>query len=63
VTGLCLLGRADQTVRVALGEPMHAPAAADLRSRLSGLLAGGATTLVVDVSGVGRLAAVFEIEG
>jgi anti-anti-sigma factor len=55
MTGLSLLGRADQTVRVALGGAMNATAPEELRGQLPGLLGGGTDTLVIDVSGVDRL--------
>ncbi len=55
MTGLSLLGRADQTVRVALGGAMNATAPEELRRQLPVLLGGGTDTLVIDVSGVDRL--------
>ncbi len=55
MTGLSLLGRADGTVRVALGGAMNATAPEELRGELPGLLGGGTDTLVIDVSGVDRL--------
>jgi anti-anti-sigma factor len=55
MTGLSLLGRADRTVRVALGGAMNATAPEELRGQLPGLLGGGTDTLVIDVSGVDRL--------
>ncbi len=55
MTGLSLLGRADRTVRVALGDPPLVQGLGDLRWQLSGLLGGGTNTVVIDVSGVDRL--------
>ena len=55
MTGLSLLGRADQTVRVALGGAVHPTAPLELRQQLPGLLGGGVDTLVIDVSDVDRL--------
>ncbi len=55
MTGLTLLGRDDQTVRVALDDRVMAQGLGDLRWRLPQLLAGGTDTLVVDVAEVDRL--------
>jgi len=55
MTGLTLLGRDDQTVRVALDGRVMAQGLGDLRWRLPQMLAGGTETLVVDVAEVDRL--------
>lgn len=55
MTGLSVLGREDQVVRVALAGTEMAQGLSDLRWRLPGLVAGGTNTLVIDVSGVDRL--------
>ncbi len=55
MTELSLLGRADQTVRVALGDPLLTSGLDDLQWQLAGLLGGGTNTLVIDVSRVDRL--------
>lgn len=55
MTGLTLLGRQDQTVRVALEDRLLVQGLSDLRWRLPALLAGGAESLVIDLSGVERL--------
>ena len=55
MTDLSLLGRADRTVRVALGDPLLTLGLDRLRQQLVDLLGGGADTLVIDVSGVDRL--------
>ena len=55
MTELSLLGRADQTVRVAMSDPLRASGLDDLQWQLTGLLGGGTNTLVIDVSGVVRL--------
>jgi len=59
MTELSLLGRVDQTVRVALGEPPLTAGRDDLRWQLTGLLGGGTDTLVIDVSGVDRLSSAY----
>ena len=55
MTELNLLGRADQTVRVAMTDPLPASGLDHLQWQLAGLLGGGTDTLVIDVSGVDRL--------
>ncbi|MDQ6895299.1 MAG: STAS domain-containing protein [Actinomycetota bacterium] len=58
MTELSLLGRADQTVRVALGDPPTS-GLGDLRWQLAGLLGGGTNTLVIDVSRLDRLSSAW----
>lgn len=55
MTGLNVLGTQEQTVRVALEDRHLMQGLSDLRWRLPRLLAGGADTLVIDLSGVDRL--------
>ncbi len=55
MTGLTVLSREEQTVRVALEDRQLIQGLGDLRWRLPRLVAGGADTLVIDLSGIGRL--------
>jgi anti-anti-sigma factor len=55
MSGLTVLRREDQTVSVALEDRSLKPGLSDLRWRLPRLVGSGADTLVIDLSGVGRL--------